>query len=366
MINIRQSQHHTGELIKSKVKYLYSTIKLVAASVLLGATSLPLKAVSWGIYGRALDYYPGTFEEQISHVKELGLTTYRIDLQSESQFKALEKLLAVSKRYGIKILPTLQIENRSTAWSEDEVYKKSRSFAQSAVSRFKKDINVWEMGAETEQWAMVRPGEIMDNGARWALNWGDPGGDSYNHYVAARYNKVRGLIRGLCDGAHAADPNAKCIVNTAGWLHYAFLQRLISDRVNFDITGYHWYSQMGNIENANPNKNGVGTNIAAVLARMGKPIWITECNRSTGSKGGKEQEQAQYIQKFMTQMKNIADRYGIKNVMIYELMDEPYIGLNNFEAYMGLIHSYHSETAGGWLIGSHKPAFNTVKNFLKP
>ncbi len=123
---------------------------------------------------------------------------------------------------------------------------------------------------------------------------------------------------------------------------------------------------MGNIENAYPDRNGVGTNIAAILARIGKPIWITECNRWTGSMGGKEQEQAQYIQNFMKQMKNIADRYGIKNVMLFELMDEPYNGSNNFESYMGLIHSYYDTAAGRWAIGSNKAAFNTVKNFLKP
>ncbi len=55
------------------------------------------------------------------------------------------------------------------------------------------------------------------------------------------------MIRGLLDGIHAADPQARGIVDAAGWCHWAFQEQLWADGVHWDVTGWHWYSGYGDL-----------------------------------------------------------------------------------------------------------------------
>jgi hypothetical protein len=62
---------------------------------------------------------------------------------------------------------------------------------------------------------------------------------------------------GLYEGVKAADPNALAIVDTAGWLHYGFIERLVKEdrALAFDILAWHWYSEMGEMTNVQGKRN---------------------------------------------------------------------------------------------------------------
>ena len=92
----------------------------------------------------------------------------------------------------------------------------------------------------------MRKGDTNGSGIRWL--WGDPDGSSTDDYEGIRYQRARAEILGLGDGMRAADPGSLAIVDTAGWLHYGFIERLWArDHVAFDILAWHWYSEMGDI-----------------------------------------------------------------------------------------------------------------------
>ena len=66
-------------------------------------------------------------------------------------------------------------------------------------------------------------------------------------------------------------------VNNGGWLHWWWFEMLLQDKLDFDFIAYHWYSEMGDMNNAG------GEDVWAKLASFGKDIWITELDRRGGS-----------------------------------------------------------------------------------
>jgi hypothetical protein len=153
----------------------------------------------------------------------------------------------------------------------------------------------------------------------------------------------------------AADPAASTIVDTAGWLHYGFIERLVKeDRVPFDILAWHWYSEMGDITNVQGKRD-----LVAWLQRYGKPLWITEINRRDGSKGNQGEAQAEYVRKTAARFR--ADP-RIRSFFIYELLDEPYFGAQGESDY-GLVEVRKGST-GKWEVSRRKPVFDALKSVV--
>jgi len=175
-------------------------------------------------------------------------------------------------------------------------------------------------------------------------------GDTYNE---ERYARARAEIQGLYDGVKAADPAAQTIVDTAGWLHYGFIERLVKeDHVPFDILAWHWYSEMGDITKVQGKLD-----LVQFLRRFGKPLWITEINRRDGSKGHRGKEQADYLSQTAAQLR--ANPH-IHAFFVYELLDEPYFGANGESDY-GLVEVVRS-ASGKWQVSQKKPAFEALKS----
>ena len=50
-----------------------------------------------------------------------------------------------------------------------DLYSKSYSLAVSLASQFKDEIRVWELGNEMENYAIIKPCEMRDDGSRVPL-----------------------------------------------------------------------------------------------------------------------------------------------------------------------------------------------------
>jgi hypothetical protein len=116
--------------------------------------------------------------------------------------------------------------------------------------------------------------------------------------------------------------------------------------LNWDVTAWHWYSDMGDITNA----GGSGVNVLQTLKTLfGKPIWLTEIGfRPNGS----DADQANYLASVaLPRYYSLRETYGIARVMIYELFDILAQGSANY----GLVRQDGL---------TKKPAYGAVKNFI--
>lgn len=307
-----------------------------------------------GVSGHPLTepaYLGVPFSRQLNLVKELGATWYRIDLPpTRFQFDRMDRLVAMARRRGVTILPILfspiTYEDKK---DPEEVRKVARDYAFRVVSRYRSEIKYWALDNETDGDSILQPGEAAGEGHGAK----DLDGDKPEHYHQGRYEWARAALMGLGEGVRAADPEAKRIVNSAGWLHYGFIERIVNDDVPFEIIAWHWYSEMGDITDVGDKH----FNLLSHLEDFGKPIWITEGNRREGGPPGEEEEQAEYLAGAIRGMASLYPR--VRGYFVYELLDEPNFGPDSVESHYGL-YRMKKKGRNQWAVDKPKRAFEAV------
>jgi hypothetical protein len=337
-------------------------IRCVLALTLI-CTTVRAQSFAWGVNGHPVSqegYWQVPLKTQLDLVHELGAGWYRCDI-SAAAFQAstarIDELVVESEKRGLKLLPVLvpgaELTDEKT--SLPELQAAATEFARTIVSRYKGRITHWELANELDNFAIIRKGETTRGGKLWEWD-GAPDGSSADDYHQDRYERARALIQGLQEGVKAADPAAVTLVDTAGWLHYGFIERLVKeDRVPFDILAWHWYSEMGDMTKVRGKFD-----LIRLLQGYGKPLWITEINRRDGSKSGADQAAADYLSATAKQLRSHS---AIEAFFVYELLDEPYFGKEGESDY-GLVKIIR-ETGGDWKISSKKPAFDALRSVIE-
>ena len=302
----------------------------------------------WGVNGHPFTAYPGVpFGDQLALLRELGATSYRVNVSSLDHAAPLRTLVEDARARGVEILPVLTPPLDMEKEEAIDLYRKARAFASYFVSRFKDDIAVWELGNELENFAIIQQCEMQDDGVRYNCGWGPAAGVGVLEYYGPRWRKVSAVLKGLSDGASEADPGSVKAMGTAGWGHVGAFERMRRDGVKWDISVWHYYG------------GGLEWGVERVAA-FGKPIWITEFNHPRGSQQGAEQ-QAAGLSAIMREILALREKYPIRAAHIYELLDEPYWE-PDFEAYMGLV--WLNKSGAAWTPGAPKPAFCAVRETI--
>ena len=286
--------------------------RVICVGLLWLALIPPARAeLLWGANGHPFTAYNGvSIDEQLGFLTDMGLKSYRVNISDLSSAPALEALIAKAEPLGIAILPALTPSLSLDALTPEVLHARAHEFAFRLVSRFKGRIGVWELGNELEVHAIIRACEMRDDGTQYPCAWGPAGGNGPLDYYGPRWAKTSAVLKGLSEGAAAADPTARKAMGTAGWGHVGAFERMRQDGIAWDISVWHLYGE-------DPEW------AFKLLAAHGKPIWVTEMNHPRGSEPG-EQQQADGMRRWMTRLAELAPRYNVEAAHIYELLDEPY------------------------------------------
>lgn len=290
-------------------------------------------SVIWGAVGhndrprdRTYPYNRIPLERQISLLADAGLKGYRAGCDDMS----CPRLIKLLSDRGMIYLRSLEQRPNDKISAEDN-YKRGYQYGFQEARKYAGKIRYYEASNELDNWTKM----AGDGGTRIQFN-------------AARFAQAREYLKGLIEGIHAADKQARVMVDDAGWCHYGFLQALWADGVRWDITAFHWYSDQGNVEKAGCRS----ANVAAIHAQFGVPVWITEFNKNK-SKDHDETISAQWVGSFIQQINRIAHRYKIQAAFVYELLEEPTLK-HSGEQYYGIVDSN----------GVPKPTWNTMRRIL--
>jgi hypothetical protein len=304
----------------------------------------------WGVNGHPFTAYPGiTYEQQLDLLVQLGVKDYRVNLRASTAFDDLERILPVAAARGITILPIVTPDFSLQNDSAEIIYARSRTFSEQIARRFAGRIKVWELGNELENYAIIQPCEMRDDGTQYPCAWGPAGGVGPLEYYGPRWAKVSAALKGMTEGVKAADPSALRAIGTAGWGHSGAFDRMKADGIQWDISIWHQYQL---------NQDAVIERVAA----HGKPIWITEFNFGDPISSD-ENVQAQKVREMMERFRTVRVRFNIQRAYFYELLDEPY--WTDFEGKQGMVHLDRT-ASGGWQIGTKKPVFNVIRGLISP
>ena len=306
----------------------------------------------WGVNGHPLTAYPGvSLTDQLDLLAGMGLRSYRVDVTAIGQIDHLRELIAAAKARHITVLPILLPPVDVKAQGEDTIYAQSRQFAKLMVDEFKSDVPVWELGNESENYAIIQPCEMRDDGTQYPCAWGPAGGVGPGEYYGPRFRKIAAMLRGLSDGVRSSSGTARRAIGSAGWGHLGVFERLRDSGVEWDISVWHMYG-------ADPE------DAFKYLAALKKPIWVTEFDFPCSDKGPSgERQQAKGIADMMGGLRRAGATYGVEAAFIYELLDEAYWAPSG-EAFMGLVR-LRKAAEGGWTLGDKKPAFDAVKQVIE-
>lgn len=325
-------------------------VSLTWITVLIAVTAPAQAELSWGANGHPIVSYPGvTLEQQMDYLVDLGLKSYRVDISSADAAPRLAQLVQTAKKSDIEILPVITPPFDLDKGTGEALYRQAYKLAFTLVSQFKDQIKVWELGNEMENYAIIRPCEMQQNGAQYSCEWGPAGGVGPLEYHGPRWAKVSAVLKGLSDGAIAADPTVRRALGTAGWGHLGAFELMQRDGIKWDISVWHMYGE-------DPEW------AFKKLAEYGRPIWVTEFNHPYGSKES-EESQASGLRRWIKRLQELSGPYNVEAAHIYELIDETYWA-PSFEAMMGLVR-LDGDGHGGWRPGSPKAAYFSVKNIVR-
>lgn len=270
----------------------------------------------WGINGHPVedrDYVPSPIQTQLKLLKEHQMTYYRVDVNTsfdgklksiDNRVNRFQELLDEAKRMNIKILPVLKFyrdhfENK--IFNENEAFESGRNQARIFATYYKDYFDYYAIGNELDIRTQIS----------------NTSGNLKTDFKKEEVKLLASYFKGMIAGIKEVDPTAKTIINTAGDGRWGYLDLLNEFNVEYDILGYHWYSDGGNplIDSKNPY-----INIMKKLEDYKKPIWLTEVSKRKGSMGYSELQQSEIMDQFIVSLNNYTH---IKAIFIYELYDQP-------------------------------------------
>ena len=286
----------------------------------------------YGVNGHYMQggVYSTDISQQVADMKAMGVGSIRQDCYSTSDTATMASL--VSSFAPINIQPIFNVYPSTT--NETTAYNQFYSYGQTVATQLAGKVAIIELMNEPEN--QYFSGAPANNGQS-VTDW-----SSSN----SQWPAFRGAVRGFYAGFRSVDTTKKTLIASpsVGWLHYGLLEGLWTGEgpdgstgnptATWDVTNYHWYYDMGDIENA----GGVNT-LSVIKSDFKLPIVLTEIGVQTSVSSSVYDS---YVGSAISEYAGAASTYDIIGLDWYELY--------NFDAnsgfYMGLYSSPGVANAG--------------------
>lgn len=279
---------------------------------------------------------------QVATLVDLGMKLYRSDVIDSTTASGLATFATTATASGISVLPT--VGPNGSDWggtTEATCYATWHAMGITVATALMGKVPAYEAGNEMEDAVLVGSGD----------------GNLPADYDNTLYSMARGVINGIIDGIRSVDTTTPIVLNPVSWLHFGFTDMLLNGSSPDGTTGhqipvvqgigYHWYSDMANIESAT---GGTGTYnvLQHCQTTYGLPIWLTEYGVRPSF--GSETAIKNYLvgSLMLADWVRVAATYNIVNTCLYELYDD-------VNGNYGLIQSNGT---------THKSRYATVKSFI--
>ncbi len=275
--------------------------------------------------------YSTNIAQQVADMKAMGVQSIRQDCYSTSDTAKMASL--VSSFAPIKIQPIFNVYPAANA-TETSAYNQFYAYGQTVAGQLAGKVAVIELMNEPENQFFNSP---PSGNGQSVTNWSASN---------AQWPAFRGAVRGFYAGFRSVDTTKQTLIASpsVGWLHYGLLEGLWTGEApngstgnataTWDITNYHWYYDMGDIENAG------GVNTLSVLQSTFKlPILLSEVGVQTSVSGSVYDS---YVSSALAEFASSAKTYNVVGIDWYELYNFD----NNGGFYMGLYNSPGVVNAG--------------------
>ncbi|HXD91614.1 MAG TPA: glycosyl hydrolase 53 family protein [Bacteroidia bacterium] len=260
-----------------------------------------------GINGHPLNqqaYLNMPVAQQIDLLKKLNFNYYRFDIPIDNNGDIKNKdtffkLASIAKSNNIGLLPMIYLMGLNFNDNIQQSFQKGYTIGYRFARQYGNYFDYFELGNE-EDLLVAKKGVS---------------GSSPEDYDLNKLKTLASFLKGMIKGIKLQRPRAKIIINCAGWFHYVFLGLLDNEGVNYDVIGYHWYSDMDDYSKT------VNVDILKVLTqKFKKPVLFTEINMLNGTNNNGEQKRDDWIRNFSS---SCSKYQNVRGVFIYELLDEP-------------------------------------------
>lgn len=298
----------------------------------------------WGInvnLSPVRNYSLEMWNKQMKYVINLGTDWTRITYIANvsDRLEIFDEVVENTISKNIQIL--LSLDSTEPVQTIANPYDDGYKVASEAAERYKGKIKYYQILNEI--------GGTVVKGPEFS-------GESENDVDRQKYNNVKEWIRGAVTAVREIDPDAYIIIDSF-WTHYAVIDMLIKDGINFDILGWNWYSDM---KQMGDKKLSDDTLLIDKLKSYNKPIILAEVNGTPNDSAMDQDKQAEFI----TTMANWAYNSGyISGFYVHELVDIAPTSTRE-AGYFGIME-YKKSGDGGYTFGDPKKAYYDYQEIIQ-
>jgi len=300
----------------------------------------------WGVTMGPSDlnrYSSSVWQKQISTATDLGVDWIRLKFDSENEdpFKRNDEEIKYLTKANLRVVLIIE-QDASKNNANIDHYKDGYDDGFKIASHYKGKVKFYQM---------------INEGGGGTIRQPTMSGQTEDQFDEEKYKIVTAYLRGVSEGIAKADPDAWRIVNM-GWTHVGYLDKIVKDKIEFDVIGIDWYGWMGSF---GEKKLENGQLLFDKLKSYKKPLIFMEVNADSKGKIVYPEKQAAFISEIGAWAWQNKDY--VKGFFVLSLFD----GVNNAREdaeYFGIVEA-KKNPSGTYVPGKPRESFYAYQELIK-